>query len=64
MVRDDGRPSLVAVGWTVTLLGGFGLRDGGGVVELPTDAQRVVAFLALQHQRVPRAYVAGSLWLD
>jgi DNA-binding SARP family transcriptional activator len=49
---------------TVTLLGGFGLRDGGGVVELPTDAQRVVAFLALQHQRVPRAYVAGSLWLD
>lgn len=34
------------------------------MVELPTDSQRLLAFLPLQAGRVPRAYVAGTLWLD
>ena len=49
---------------TLSLLGGFGVWRGDDPVELPTDAQRVVAFLALQPGRVPRAYVAGTLWAD
>jgi DNA-binding SARP family transcriptional activator len=38
--------------------------SGDDPVELPSDAQRLVAFLALQPGRVPRAYVAGTLWMD
>jgi DNA-binding SARP family transcriptional activator len=46
------------------LLGGFEVLDHAEVIDLPTDAQRLVAFLALQHRRLPRAYVAGQLWLE
>ncbi len=49
---------------TIRLLGGFGVVDRGQPITLPTDAQRVVAFLALHPHSVPRSYVAGSLWLD
>src|SRR5262245_41018603 len=31
---------------------------------LPMNAQRVIAFLALQHHALRRSYVAGSLWLE
>jgi DNA-binding SARP family transcriptional activator len=37
--------------------------DGIGV-DLPLNAQRLVAFLALRDHPSPRLYVAGSLWLD
>ena len=50
--------------WTVGLLGGFRVRDAGRPVELSGDAERLVAFLALQSSRVPRAFAAGSLWMD
>lgn len=50
--------------WSVGLLGGFRVQSGEEAVDLPRDSQRLVAFLALQDGRVPRGYVAGSLWLD
>lgn len=50
--------------WSIALLGGFEVQCGEQDVDLPSDAQRVVAFLALQNRRVPRAYIAGSLWLE
>ena len=56
--------SMSVVGPRVVLLGGFGVVSDGEAVELPHDAQRLVAFLALQPNRVPRSYVAGTLWLD
>lgn len=46
------------------MLGGFELRNGTGVVELPTGAQRLVAYLALQRRRLPRGFVAGTLWSE
>lgn len=51
-------------GTTVRLMGGFSVLDGGLPVTLPGDAQRLIAFLALQRARVPRAYAAGTLWID
>lgn len=48
----------------LTLLGGFELRQGGGAVELPVSAQRLVAFLAIRARPLQRLHVAGSLWLD
>jgi DNA-binding SARP family transcriptional activator len=47
---------------SLALLGGFELTVDGAPVPLPTSAQRVLAFLALQERRVQRAYVAGTLW--
>lgn len=49
---------------SVRLLGGFELIDHSSAIDLPTDAQRLVAFLALQHRRLPRTYVAGRLWIE
>jgi DNA-binding SARP family transcriptional activator len=46
------------------LLRGFELRRGGGLVDLPLSAQRVIAFLALHDRPLQRLYVAGNLWLD
>jgi DNA-binding SARP family transcriptional activator len=50
--------------WSIALLGRFAVWSNGRLLDLPTDSQRLVAFLALQSGRVPRAYVAGTLWLD
>lgn len=50
--------------WSIELLGGFRLQSRGESIELPTDSQRLVAFMALQKGRVPRSYVAGTLWID
>ena len=51
-------------GSTIRLLGGFGVESHGQTVTLPTDSQRVVAFLALHDGPAPRSYVAGNLWYD
>jgi DNA-binding SARP family transcriptional activator len=48
----------------IALLRGFELTVGGGRVELPGSAQRVLAFLALAERPLHRVYVAGKLWLD
>ncbi len=49
---------------SVSLLGGFVVKRGGELLEMPSDARRVIAFLALQRQPVSRVSVAGGLWSD
>jgi DNA-binding SARP family transcriptional activator len=48
----------------VRLLEGFDLTIDGHSCALPPSAQRLVAFLALQHQPVVRSRAAGTLWSD
>jgi DNA-binding SARP family transcriptional activator len=48
----------------IDLLGGFEVRCGGEVVELPASAQRLVAFLAICGGPLRRLHVAGRLWMD
>jgi DNA-binding SARP family transcriptional activator len=55
-----GPPSVVRLG----LLGGFLLSIDRDPVRLQTDAQRVLAFLAMQDRPARRAHVAATLWLD
>jgi SARP family transcriptional regulator, regulator of embCAB operon len=51
-------------GFTVTVLGGFGLSCGQSVLGVPRASQRLLAFLALHERMVERAAVAGALWPD
>ncbi|MET0903704.1 MAG: BTAD domain-containing putative transcriptional regulator [Acidimicrobiales bacterium] len=51
-------------GYLLRMFGGFDVVSDGTVVELPPEAQRLVAFLALREKPVQRSFVAGSLWLD
>ena len=46
------------------LLNAFEVVCDGAPVRLPTVAQRLVAFVALNERPVERDYVAGMLWLD
>lgn len=48
----------------LSLLRGFKLHRGREVARLPRNAQRVVAFLALQDTPLRRDHVAQCLWLD
>ena len=48
----------------LSLLGGFELRCHDDVVNLPTSAQRVVAYVALRQRPQPRNHVGGVLWPD
>ena len=48
----------------LSLLGGFALSIGSEVVPLPLNAQRLVAFLAVQARPLLRTFVSGSLWAD
>jgi DNA-binding SARP family transcriptional activator len=48
----------------LALLDGFELFRDGRPVALPLDAQRLMAFLALQAHPLQRSYVAGTLWLQ
>jgi DNA-binding SARP family transcriptional activator len=48
----------------LTLLGAFELHAERERIELPTSAQRLLAFLALHNHSLLRVYVAGKLWLD
>lgn len=47
--------------FSLTLLGGWEIRQGKAVRELPDSEQRLVAFVSLNHN-VSRTYVAGTLW--
>jgi DNA-binding SARP family transcriptional activator len=49
---------------SLSLLGGFDLRHGDHSVLLPSSAERLVAFLALQGGSQNRSFVAGTLWPD
>jgi DNA-binding SARP family transcriptional activator len=44
------------------LLGGFELTCDGRVIDLPSSAQRLLAFLALRDRPLLRTNVAGVLW--
>lgn len=46
------------------LLNAFEVVCDGRSVQLPSVAQRLVAFIALHERPVEREYVAGMLWLD
>ena len=46
------------------LLNAFEVVCDGRSVQLPSLAQRLVAFIALHERPVERGYVAGMLWLD
>lgn len=48
----------------VRLMGGFEADVSGTPISLPLDAQRLVAFLALEGRPRSRAYVAGKLWSE
>lgn len=57
-------PGEVARDFHLSLLGAFELTDGAVPLVLPGNAQRLLAFLALQHRSVTRAATAGTLWPD
>jgi DNA-binding SARP family transcriptional activator len=48
----------------LTLLGGFELRAGAAVLQVPYAGQRLLAFLAVHERPVHRIHVAGCLWAD
>ncbi len=52
------------VTYHIELLGPFRVVRSGADVSLPTDVERLVAFLAVQGGRLRRQYVAGTLWPD
>jgi DNA-binding SARP family transcriptional activator len=49
-------------GIELLLLGGFELRSSAGSIDVPVACQRLLAFLALHHRALNRAFVAGTLW--
>jgi DNA-binding SARP family transcriptional activator len=53
-----------APGVQLSLLQAFLVSIDQKPVLLPSSAQRLIAFLALQERAVGRAYVAGKLWSD
>jgi DNA-binding SARP family transcriptional activator len=57
-VGDEGESEQVSL----RLLNGFELRWGGESIALPTAAQRLLAFLALETGPVHRAHVVSRLW--
>jgi DNA-binding SARP family transcriptional activator len=46
------------------LMSGFELRVDGTSVDVPSNAQRVLAYLALRDRPLSRMNVASALWLD
>jgi DNA-binding SARP family transcriptional activator len=56
---NEGTPAI-----TLRLLKGFALSVGQSRLPISSSAQRLVAFLALQHRPRTRTYVAGTLWPD
>jgi DNA-binding SARP family transcriptional activator len=48
----------------LTLMSGFELRVDDAPVDVPSNAQRVLAYLALRDRPQSRLHVASALWLD
>ncbi len=46
------------------LFGGFDLRQGSRVLDVPLSVQRLLGFVALSDRPLPRSYVADALWPD
>jgi DNA-binding SARP family transcriptional activator len=56
-----------AMSWnkfTMRLFGGFELRRGDALLDLPHSVQRLLSFLALNERSLPRRHVADTLWPD
>jgi DNA-binding SARP family transcriptional activator len=49
-------------GYGLRLFGGFELRHGSQVLNIPLSVQRLLGFLALHDRPLPRCYVAETLW--
>jgi DNA-binding SARP family transcriptional activator len=62
--RAPGSRGSDAVRVQLRLLEAFEVVCDGRTVQLPSIAQRLVAFVALHERPVERGYVAGMLWLD
>lgn len=60
--RQRQRPEFLGFTWHVRLLGGFGVVADQTRVKLSSDAEKLIAFLALHRAPVARSYLAGSLW--
>jgi DNA-binding SARP family transcriptional activator len=58
--RTDSPPA----GVRLTLLDAFDLSWNGDTIELPTPAQRLLAYLAIEDRPLHRSYVADTLWLN
>jgi len=50
--------------YQVGLFGSFDVTRDGVTVTIPSESQRLVAFLALHESPIERGYVAGRLWCD
>jgi DNA-binding SARP family transcriptional activator len=61
---DEQPEPTAAPAVALSLLHGFDLVVHGERVALPWNAQRLLAFLALNDRPLLRLHVAGSLWLD
>ena len=48
----------------VQLMGGFGVRVGGAPVDMPGNAQRLLALLAVRRTAQLRSSVSATLWPD
>jgi DNA-binding SARP family transcriptional activator len=53
---------MIANSIVLRLFGGFGLWSAGSPIDIPQSSQRLVSFLALHDRRLPRSYVAATLW--
>jgi len=62
-LRDE-RVAVAPAPIQVRLLGCLEVTSGGEVIGLPSSAQRLVAYLAVQRAPVSRAQAAGTLWAD
>lgn len=51
-------------GYYVQTFGGFGVSRDGTPLSLQPDVERLIAFLCLHPGRMPRVFVAASLWED
>lgn len=56
-------PALIAGrAYRLRLFGGFELRHGSQVLNIPLSLQRLLGFLALHDRPLPRCFVAETLW--
>ena len=60
-ITDEAPPP---VPMRLVLLGGFELYRDAQPLAVPLNGQRLLAFLAVHDHPVPRALVAGTLWMD
>ncbi|MDT7709048.1 MAG: family transcriptional regulator, regulator of embCAB operon, partial [Pseudonocardiales bacterium] len=59
---EPASPDAGGLSVRVGLLGGFGLTVGAEAVGVSPRAERLVAFIALSGQSVPRSVIAGTMW--